>query len=393
MPEEAQTRKRRKLVLPAIDSLPLSRHQKRVVSAAVRLVLRFPGEFRDCANEFWEKAKESPLPDYVLRDAVYAESDKPVAMRRDPLADSRLIVVLATLGLYRDLNGELEVLGEIGKWGWMAEGDFCAMFFDKEQGATYTPGRETALFEYDDDFIGERLKNMPQFIKNLDVAIRLVRNDLRKKGVIIKSQASEASSHVSRDGDGDGDGEQCNQCRFRCDGNIWEINFDGEHGRFTGLVGFRIIEKLLRSPGIQQSSASLMGRVICSTAKPDRMMDFQAIADANKYLSEIYPKELKAAQHLHPVAAAEEKERLEHEKAKIERFLSTAKQLGGRVRNLGTTSKESARRAAAKNINKVYEVIEKSEKMPKLLAHLRDSIITGTNCVYRPASSLKWEFS
>ena len=70
------------------------------------------------------------------------------------------------------------------------------------------------------------------------------------------------------------------------------------------------------------------------------------------------------------------------------RELGAAVGLAGRNRRLGDAG-ERARKAVSARIRESVRNIDGLH--PELAAHLRDAIVTGANCCYRPDPPVKWE--
>jgi hypothetical protein len=64
--------------------------------------------------------------------------------------------------------------------------------------------------------------------------------------------------------------------------------------------------------------------------------------------------------------------------------------LGGNSRTLGPVNPDKSAENAVRNaITRARRKIAK--RMPKLEAHLKESVVIGKDCAYRPTSSIAWE--
>jgi hypothetical protein len=86
----------------------------------------------------------------------------------------------------------------------------------------------------------------------------------------------------------------------------------------------------------------------------------------------------------------ERSDRLATERDALIAELARATGLGGRHRRLGDAN-ERARSTVTARIHAAIGRIERTH--PDLGRHLRDSIVTGARCAYRPAETVRWTIS
>jgi hypothetical protein len=198
---------------------------------------------------------------------------------------------------------------------------------------------------------------------------------------------------------------------FKFVGNIWEIYFDGEHGKFTDQAGWRSIAKLLRSPDTQISALELMetraaDRQVTPPSKDEatdderparsehtqqEVADRRAIDDVKKLLKETYPADLAAAEeerNATKIREVKEYMRIAQE------YLDSATGFGGKPRKFKSKSPaNSARASVSANMKRVRDhLLKATPPLAKLAEHLKASIDpAGTAYAYRPQQSIDWQ--
>ncbi len=116
----------------------------------------------------------------------------------------------------------------------------------------------------------------------------------------------------------------------------------------------------------------------------DQVLDERARQEYRRRLDDLDEEIEEAERWADPERAARARE----EREALLAELAAAAGLGGRVRRLGDQS-ERARKAVTARVRDVIGRLDAVH--PALAAHLRDSIGTGTSCVYAPASPVDWE--
>jgi hypothetical protein len=186
---------------------------------------------------------------------------------------------------------------------------------------------------------------------------------------------------------------------FRRDGSLWELGFGGTVVHMPDLKGLADIAALLANPGKEIHALDL------SAGPAAGLRDDSAIAALDGVegdLGDVIDAPARAAyrDRLRELLAeidgarlardATRLERAEAELAAIRGQLEAAYGLGGRVRRSGDPA-ERARSAVTARIRSAVRRIESAH--PALGRHLRNSLRTGTWCVYAPETPLAWQLT
>ncbi|HJQ42682.1 MAG TPA: hypothetical protein VJ831_06330 [Jatrophihabitantaceae bacterium] len=175
---------------------------------------------------------------------------------------------------------------------------------------------------------------------------------------------------------------------FRRQGGMRSIAFGDAEFALPDLVGFRYIEQLLHSPGLEIAASDLVG-VEQSGAEVDQFglpaLDDQARAAYRRRLAEV-------EEDIDDAVACNDPVRVElarRDRDFLVAELSRAVGLGGRIRTVGGNA-ERARTSVFRAIRYAIDRIANVE--PTLAEHLRHSIRTGTTCSYQPdpLTPIRW---
>jgi hypothetical protein len=169
--------------------------------------------------------------------------------------------------------------------------------------------------------------------------------------------------------------------RFRRDGAVWHITYQGKSIRMPDSKGIGDIAALLARPGDAVSAAQLAGLVAPAGADP--VLDDRARAAYKARLTEL-------DRDIDDATAGNDTERAARAVAEREALigeLTGALGLGGRSRRLGDDT-ERARKAVTARIHHAIDRIQHYH--PDLAAHLRAAIRTGTTCTYQPTQPVHW---
>jgi hypothetical protein len=171
---------------------------------------------------------------------------------------------------------------------------------------------------------------------------------------------------------------------FRRDGDVWLVGLDGCSTRVRDAKGMRDLARLLARPGVEIPALDLVaeGPTMHADAAGDAIDDV-ARRQYRERLVEIEADLTEADEH----ADMARSQLLHAERDALISELSGAYGLGGRARRR-SDSAERARSAVTQRIRDALTRIETAD--PRLGAHLRRSIRTGTFCSYDPEEPTTW---
>jgi tetratricopeptide (TPR) repeat protein len=189
---------------------------------------------------------------------------------------------------------------------------------------------------------------------------------------------------------------------FRLSGEVWTLAYDGHSIQLKQHRGIEFLSHLLAHPGLEIHAFELVNNARRNVpANPTRAAkDLRAASpeDAGEHLDPEALLQYRARMRdlrsdLEEASANDDlghSERIQAEIDFLERELSRAVGLGGRVRRAGSAS-ERARVNVTRAVSEALRRIGRHH--PTLGAHLRDTIRTGTTCSYRPDPRLptRWE--
>ncbi|MGZ4617860.1 MAG: ATP-binding protein [Frankiaceae bacterium] len=178
---------------------------------------------------------------------------------------------------------------------------------------------------------------------------------------------------------------------FTCQQDVWTLAFAGSVVRMRDAKGLRDIAQLLAAPGRDVPATALLGAGLLGAGfeqdtamGADTVLDEQAVRTYRRRLESLQV-ELDAADATGDVARSA---RVQSERDALVAALARARGLGGRPRRLGDAG-ERARKAVTARIRDSLNRIQ--ARHPALGEHLRQSIVTGTCCAYRPVSDVHWQ--
>jgi tetratricopeptide (TPR) repeat protein len=165
---------------------------------------------------------------------------------------------------------------------------------------------------------------------------------------------------------------------FRCEGDFWSLEFDGQTVRLRDLKGLQYLARLLGAPGHEFHVLDL----VAAERSPDsgdagEMLDARAKEAYRRRLAEI-EEDIAEAQAIGDAGRAAQ---AQFERDFLARELARAVGLGGRDRRASSDS-ERARASVTRAIRQAMERIHNHH--PTLGEHLDRTIRTGTTCSYLP---------
>jgi TolB-like protein len=172
--------------------------------------------------------------------------------------------------------------------------------------------------------------------------------------------------------------------RFRREGVLWRLEFDGFSVQLTHQKGFTDLARLLERPGVEVHCLELADRPAETTGTAPQLDD-RARREIQARARELQ-HDIDEADAAHDLARAEQ---AREELDQIVELLSGALGLGGRSRALGSAA-ERARSAVTWRIRSAVKKIAKAH--PQLGRHLENAMRTGTFCVYQPDRPVDWHF-
>jgi TolB-like protein len=172
--------------------------------------------------------------------------------------------------------------------------------------------------------------------------------------------------------------------RFRREGAVWRVEFDGLSVQLTHQKGFSDLARLLDRPGVEVHCLELADRPAEPTGTAPQL-DERARREIQARARELQ-HDIDEADAAHDLARAEQ---AREELDQIVELLSGALGLGGRSRALGSAA-ERARSAVTWRIRSGVKKIAKAH--PQLGRHLENAVRTGTFCVYQPERPVDWHF-
>ncbi|GAB3218808.1 hypothetical protein GCM10027447_00100 [Glycomyces halotolerans] len=179
---------------------------------------------------------------------------------------------------------------------------------------------------------------------------------------------------------------------FHRDGSTWTLRYDGLTVHLPHTKGLADLRLLLDRPGTHVPAVELLdpdgGGAIETDARlgGDDVLDAEARARYRDHLETL-------DEQIDTAAALGDDDRaaaLDAERQALIDQLRAATGLGGRSRRLGDNA-ERARKSVTNRIRNTLKKIEAAH--PALAEHLRESVATGSSCVYRPgAHTPRWRF-
>jgi hypothetical protein len=170
--------------------------------------------------------------------------------------------------------------------------------------------------------------------------------------------------------------------RFRREGAVWRLEFDGLSVQLTHQKGFSDLARLLERPGVEVHCLELADRPAETTGTAPQL-DERARREIQARARELQ-HDIDEADAAHDLARAEQ---AREELDQIVELLSGALGLGGRSRALGSAA-ERARSAVTWRIRSGVKKIAKAH--PQLGRHLENAVHTGTFCLYQPERPVDW---
>jgi hypothetical protein len=170
--------------------------------------------------------------------------------------------------------------------------------------------------------------------------------------------------------------------RFRQEGEVWTLEFQGLSVQLTHQKGFSDLARLLQRPGVEVHCLELADRPAETTGMAP-VLDERARREIQARARHLQ-QEIDDADRAHDLARAE---RAREELDQIVELLAGAFGLGGRSRALGSVA-ERARSAVTWRVRSGIKKIRKAH--PRLGRHLENAVRTGTFCVYQPETPIDW---
>ncbi|WP_436771004.1 ATP-binding protein [Yinghuangia sp. YIM S09857] len=203
----------------------------------------------------------------------------------------------------------------------------------------------------------------------------------------VRGVAAEAGAEGGAGASGSAAGPEA--YRFRLDGPVWELVFDGVTAHMPDAKGLRDLHHLLGRPGAQVSAVHLLdpagGDVVVAARGMggDAVLDDEAKAQYRRRLAAL-DEEIDRAAGLGDDAKAAA---FDAERAALLDELRAAAGLGGRARRLG----DEAERARKTVTARIKDTLRRMESVhPALAAHLREHVTTGASCSYQAERGIAW---
>ncbi len=187
---------------------------------------------------------------------------------------------------------------------------------------------------------------------------------------------------------------------FYQDGNTWIVTFGGQTHHFRGLVGFRYISVLLRHAGHELICKQIL--TVCNSGAAQNVQE-RELGDSDLSIGEVrqeYSDEqavreykARAREIIIEITRARQKyedvevQRLQGELEAITEHIQQQRGKSGKTRAFATDA-DRARTTVTKGITRACEEMAKSNK--KLAAYFRDTITTGTACIFRDLA-ISWQ--
>jgi hypothetical protein len=176
---------------------------------------------------------------------------------------------------------------------------------------------------------------------------------------------------------------------FRREDTVWRLAFDGHVVHLPDAKGLRDLHALLSQPHADIPAVQLLdpaGGAEVRAARGlggDPVLDDEARARYRARLADLDAELDRAGRR----GDADRGAALEREREALLTELRRAIGLGGRARRLGDEA-ERARKAVT---NRIRDSLRKlDERHPKLAAHLRHTVSTGSTCRYSPTETVAW---
>ncbi|WP_405508314.1 AAA family ATPase [Streptomyces cyaneofuscatus] len=176
---------------------------------------------------------------------------------------------------------------------------------------------------------------------------------------------------------------------FRRDGSVWQLRWDGRTVHVPDAKGLRDLHSLLGLPGADVPAVQLLapegGAVVAAAGRlgGDPVLDEEAKRRYKEHLARLDAEIDRAAAR----DDTRQVEAYDRERQALLDQLRTAAGLGGRSRRLGDETERARKTVTAR----IRDTLRKLDSLhPKLAAHLRESVTTGTTCAYRPGHAPDW---
>ncbi len=210
--------------------------------------------------------------------------------------------------------------------------------------------------------------------RHADRAAQLAR-ELGLHGVATRLARAQAAASLDR---ADAPGAE-----LRRDGEMWRVCHLGSSALLRDLKGLSDLAVLLARPGTDVHVLELAGAGH-TEGHSGTLLDATARSAYRRRLAEL-DDDLADAHHDHDIGRIHH---LDAQRSALIAELGRAAGLAGRVRPLGTSTTERARKAVTARLRDAIHRIE--AVLPGLGAHLDRSVLTGTTCRYDPAEPLTW---
>lgn len=166
--------------------------------------------------------------------------------------------------------------------------------------------------------------------------------------------------------------------QFRREGPVWSLSFAGTQVHVPDAKGLRDLHALLANPGTDIPAAQLLDSTVAAAVKTtgaDDALDDRAKAEFRRRLDRLDAE----IDHQSALGNDARAAALDKERAALLEHLRLAAGLNGRSRRLGDEA-ERARKAVTARIRDTLRKLD--ERHPRLAAHLREAVTTGTACRY-----------
>ncbi len=183
-------------------------------------------------------------------------------------------------------------------------------------------------------------------------------------------------------------GEAKAEGRFRREGDVWELSWEGATARVRHSKGIGDLAVLVTRPGVEvhvRELAGAVGRAARTARSDDMVLDRQAVAEYRRRLAELESEVADAED----AADLERAAQLRAERDFFVAELAAAFGLRGRARPAAGDVDERIRKAVSARIRDALRRLDAVH--PAAANHFRHSIRTGLWCAYEPERPTLWQ--
>ena len=210
----------------------------------------------------------------------------------------------------------------------------------------------------------------------------------RYRAMGLATLAAEAAALAIDVGSPEGKGGVPAEGRFRREGDVWALSWEGATARVRHSKGICDLAVLVRRPGAEvhvRELAGAVGPAVPTAPRGDPVLDRRAVAEYRRRLAEL-ESEVEDAED---AADLERAAHLRAERDFLVAELTAAFGLGGRPRPAAGDVDERLRKAVGARIRDALRRLDAVH--PAAANHLRHSVRTGLWCAYEPERPTLWQ--